>query len=45
MVVLKADKIPICQMNILGYAAVAMRMPSMTEPSEYVLEPIREGAG
>src|SRR5216683_2666154 len=31
-------------MNILSGAAVATRMPSMTEPSEYVLEPIREGA-
>src|ERR1700680_5347578 len=27
-----------------GGAAVATRMPSITESSEYVLEPIREGA-
>src|SRR5216683_1394589 len=29
-------------MNILDGVAVATRMPSMTEPSGYVLEPLRE---
>jgi hypothetical protein len=38
------SSLPLVKVNILGHLAEMRRIPSVTEPSEYLLEPLREGA-